>query len=83
MVVERKVPYRFACLFGLSQSKMIVKAVAGISSVQSASSLLPIGIQYDAHYAMYQPIVIEFARLRSAAPAGTWRPFGDGKMRRP
>jgi len=79
MVVERKVPYRFARLFGLSQSKMIVKAVAGISSVQSASSLLPIGIQYDAHYAIYQPIVIEFARLRSAAPAGTWRPLAMGK----
>jgi hypothetical protein len=79
MVVERKVPYRFARLFGLSQSKMIVKAVAGISSVQSASSVLPIGIQYDAHYARYQQIVLEFARLQSAAPAGSWRPLAMGK----
>ena len=49
MVVERNVPYRFARLCGLSQSLVIVKAVAGVSSSQSATGLLPIGVQYDAH----------------------------------
>ncbi len=79
MVVERNVPYRFARLFGLSQSLVIVKAVAGIASFQSASGVLPIGIRYDAHYAMYQPISLAFERLRSAAPSGTWRPLAMEK----
>jgi hypothetical protein len=79
MVVERNVPYHFARLFGLSQSLVIVKAVAGISSFESASGVLPIGIQHDAHYAVYQPIVLELARRRSAAPADTWRPLAMGR----
>lgn len=37
MVVERNVPYRFARLFGLSQSLVTVKAVAGASSFQPPS----------------------------------------------
>ncbi len=79
MVVERNVPYRFTRLFGLSQSLVIVQAVAGISSFQSASGVLPIGIQYDAHYAVYQKTVLKFAPLRSAAPADTWRPLAMGR----
>jgi hypothetical protein len=78
MVVERKVPYRFARLLGLSQSLVIVKAEAGISSFQSASGVLPIGIQYDAHYAVYQPIVLKIARLRDAGPDATWKPLAMG-----
>ena len=35
MVVERKVPYRFARLFGLSQSLVTVRAVAAIGSSKS------------------------------------------------
>ena len=57
MVVERKVPYRFARLFGLSQSLVTVRAVAAIGSSESATGLLPIGIHYDAHHAACRPVV--------------------------
>lgn len=57
MVVERNVPYRFARLFGLSQSLVTVKAVAITHSSRSAAGLLPIGIQYDARCAAYRSIV--------------------------
>src|SRR5262249_5661728 len=43
MVVERNVPYRFARLFGLSQSLVTVKAVAIAGPFHSATGLLPIG----------------------------------------
>jgi len=43
MVVERNVPYRFARLFGLSQSLVTVKAVAIAAPFHSATGLLPIG----------------------------------------
>ena len=67
IVVERKVPYRFARLLGLSPSLVIVKAVARISSFQSACGVLPIGIQFS-HYAVYRPIVLKVGGLRRAAP---------------
>ena len=44
MVVERKVPYRFARLLGLSHSLVTVKAMAATRSSRSAAGLLPIGI---------------------------------------
>ena len=44
MVVERKVPYRFARLLGLSQSLVTVRAMAATRSSRSAPGLLPIGI---------------------------------------
>ena len=78
MVVERNVPYRFARLFGLSQSLVTVKAVAGASSFQPAAGVLPIGIQYDAHYVEHQPVILKFAARRGAALAGTWRPLAMG-----
>jgi hypothetical protein len=74
MVVERSVPYRFARLFGLSQSLVIVKAVARIGSFQRASRVLLIGFQCDAHCAAYQPILIKFTQLRGAVPIDTCRP---------
>jgi hypothetical protein len=48
MVVERRMPYHFARLLGLSQSLVTVKAIAGISDSESASGLLPIGFRYRA-----------------------------------
>ena len=49
MVVERRVPYRFARLLGLSQSLVTVKAMAATRSSRSAAGLLPIAI--DANFA--------------------------------
>lgn len=65
MVVERNVPYRFARLFGLSQSLLIVKAVAGINSSRSNCSGC-------------QPNLPMIAPRRSAALAGAWRPLPMG-----
>jgi Flp pilus assembly protein TadG len=48
MVVAREVPYQFARIFGLSQSLITVKAVAGISSL-SISGTLPVRGLYKAH----------------------------------
>jgi hypothetical protein len=74
IVIERKVPYRFARLFGLSQSLVIVKAVARAVPSQSATGLHPIGIQYDAHYAVYRPTVLKLTLPQSrASVAGTRR----------
>ena len=78
MVVERNVPYRFARLLGLSQSLVTVKAVAAIGGSKSAAGLLPIGLQYDAHYTAYQPLVLKLAPTRGAATAGAWRPLAMG-----
>ena len=52
MVVERKVPYHFARLLGLSQSQVTVKAMAVSRSSQSAAGLLPIGISANFAWGM-------------------------------
>ena len=80
MVVQRSVPYRFARLFGLSQSLVTVKAVASTHSSRSAAGLLPIGIQCGAHCAAYQSIVPRLAPVRGHAPAGIWRPLTMGRF---
>ena len=54
MVVQRNVPYRFARLFGLSESLVTVKSTAGTKLLRSAAGLLPIGIQHDEHYTAHQ-----------------------------
>jgi|SRR5579872_3112980 len=51
MVVERKVPYRFARLLGLSQSLVTVKAMAATRPSRSAAGLVPIGT--DANFALW------------------------------
>jgi hypothetical protein len=78
IVVERSVPYQFTRLFGLSQSLVTVKAVAGMSGSESASGLLPIGIQYGARYARYQPTELKLAPRRGTALAGNWKPLAMG-----
>ena len=65
MVVERSVPYHLARLLGLSQSLVTVKARAGISDSESASGLLPIGVQCGARYTAHQPIVLKLAPRRA------------------
>jgi hypothetical protein len=79
MVVARRVPYRFARLFGLAQSLVTVEAVARATPSQSATGLLPIGIQYDAHYTVYRPVVLKLALPQSpVSAAGIWRPLAMG-----
>lgn len=79
IVVERQVPHRFERLFGLSRSLVVVKAVARVVPPRFATGLLPIGIQYDTHYAVYRPVVLKFASSESrASVAGTWRPLAMG-----
>ena len=56
MVVERKVPYRFARLFGLSRSLVTVRAVANTRSAHSVTGLVPIGIYYHAPSAARHPL---------------------------
>jgi Putative Flp pilus-assembly TadE/G-like len=78
MVVERNVPYRFARLFGVSQSLVTVKAVAIAAPSHSAAGLLPIGIHCDAHRATYRAIVLRLAPARGQVPGSTWKPLAMG-----
>jgi Putative Flp pilus-assembly TadE/G-like len=79
MVVERQVPHRFSRLLNLSPSLVVVKAVARVVPSRSAAGLLPIGIQYDTHYTLYQPVVLKLASSQSRpSVAGTWKPLAMG-----
>jgi hypothetical protein len=80
MVVERRVAHRFSRLLGLSPSLVVVKAMARVVPSRSVTGLLPIGIQYDTHYTLYQPIVLKLASSQSrASVAGSfWKPLAMG-----
>lgn len=73
IVIERKVPYRFAHLFVFSQSLVIVKAVARSVPSKSGTDVHSISIRYDAHCTVYRPIVLKLASSRKpASEAGIW-----------
>lgn len=81
MVVERNVPYRFTRMFGLSQGQVIVKAVAACGRPDSATGLVPIGIQYTPDgvgYRAHSAIVLQPASAERRATEGTWRPLELG-----
>ena len=80
-VVERNVPYHFTRLFGLSQGRVIVKAVAASGRPDSAAGLVPIGIQYapdGIRYRAHRAIILRPAPAERAATDGMWRPLEPG-----
>jgi hypothetical protein len=51
---------------------------AADTAVLPGAGYLPIVVRYDAHYAVYKPIVLKLVPLRGAALAGTRRPSAMG-----
>jgi hypothetical protein len=81
LVLERNVLYPFARLLGLSQSQVIVKAVAASARSEQAAGLVPIGIQYapdGTGYQAHRAIILRPAPAERPATEGMWRPLEMG-----
>ena len=81
MVVQRDVPYRFARLLGLAQTRVIVKAMAAGRMSESAVDLVPIGIQFardSTRYRTRRAIVLQPPSTAPSAAGGMWRPLEMG-----
>lgn len=75
MVVERKVPYRFTRLLGLSQSLVTVRAIANTGRAHSAARLVPISTHHDKPAVAV--IIADLAHQAGCrAPASVFRRLG-------
>jgi Flp pilus assembly protein TadG len=75
---KRTVPYYFARVLGLSTGAVAVKATAGLQASNSASGLVPIGLQYNTPLTTYQTVTLKLAPAQGSVGPGNWEPLAMG-----
>ena len=81
MKLQRTVPYYFARVLGLTSGIVAVSAVAGIEASNSASGLVPIGLQSGTVLTPYEQIILKLAPAQGSVGPGNWEPLAMGYTR--
>jgi hypothetical protein len=74
---QRTVPYYFGKVLGLTSQVISVRAVAGLEASQTATGLVPIGIQQGS-YTLYQQMTIHLPPQNQTVGPGNWEPLAMG-----
>jgi Flp pilus assembly protein TadG len=68
--LSREVPYYFGRIFGLNQSPVVARATAEVEGTQSATGVLPVGVDSQTSYTFGQQISLIFSG--SSYGPGNW-----------
>ena len=77
--LSREVPYYFGRVLGLRQSPVVASATAAVSGAQSATGILPVGIDSRTSYTFGQPITLMQAGPNSSYGPGNWGALALGE----